>query len=169
MLSETSKRRRHRATVISIHITFTSWILEFLCNWCIILLLLVGVQNGAIKFLILVLDTGCCFILIPASYVCNTEKVKEYINSIGWYISLIDKSRSNAIQPSLHQNIEMGAISKPRLKSKDEFKLFPAVPNHSKELYRTKSQPQFKLGAKLEQRKRSLSLYSETVFDLSIY
>ena len=169
MLSETSKRRRHRATVISIHITFTSWILEFLCNWLIILLLCIGIQNGTIKFLVLVLDTGCCFILIPASYICNTEKVKGYLNTIGWYISLIDKSSSNAIQPSLHQNIEMRAVPRPRLENQGEVRFFQAVPNHSKKLLRTKSQPLFKLGPKVEHRKRSLNLYSETIFDLSIY
>ena len=107
MLSEDSLRKRHRATVIGIHITLTSWLLEFVSNWFIVLLGCLGVQNNTIKFPVLVMDTFCCYILIPASYICNTEKVKEYINSIGWYMPFIDQFRSRFFKPIQNENMEM--------------------------------------------------------------
>ena len=115
------------------------------------------------------IDFCCCFLLIPSSYICNTEKVKEYINSIGWYISIIDRYRTNVIESSINENIEMGAVSRPRLARQGENDRFQVVSKPSQRLIRTKSLPDFKYGSKLEHRKRSLKVYSETMFDLSIY
>ena len=170
MLSEDSLRKRHRAKVISIHITLTSWLLEFLSNWFIIFLSLFSVQIQSIKFVMLVMDTFSCFILIPASYICNTEKVKEYINSIEWYMTLIDKFRSNAVNPIQDQNIEIDVLPNQGRVHHDEPRTIPPVSKHAaKKLLRTKTQASVRKTTKQEKRRRSLNIYSETFFDLSVY
>ena len=170
MLSEDSLRKRYRAKVISIHVTLTSWFLEFVSNWFIIFLSLFSVQIESIKFVMLVMDTFSCFILIPASYICNTEKVKEYINSIGWYMTLIDKFRSNAVNPIQDQNIEMAVLPNHGIVHHNEIRNIPPVPKHAaKKLLRTKTQASVRKTTKREERRRSLNIYSETFFDLSVY
>ena len=169
MLSEDSLRKRHRATVISIHITLTSWFLEFVSNWFIVLLGCLGVQNNTIKFLVLVMDTFCCYILIPASYICNTEKVKEYINSIGWYMSFIDQFRSRFFKPIQNENMEMRIMPGQTIENHHMKDRKPDFSQHEIKLIRTKSQPTIKSNVNHELRKRSLNVYSETLFDLSVY
>ena len=169
MLSEDSLRKRHRATVISIHITLTSWLLEFVSNWFIVLLGCLGVQNNTLKFIMLVLDTFCCFILIPASYICNTEKVKEYINSIGWYTSFIDQFRSRIFKPIQNENIEMRIVTGQTIENQDMKNRKPPFSQHQMKLMRTKSQPTIKHNKNNEMRKRSLNIYSETLFDFFVY
>ena len=169
MLSEDSLGKRHRATVISIHITLTSWLLEFVSNWFIVLLGCLGVQNNTLKFIMLLLDTFCCFILIPASYICNTEKVKEYISSIGWYMSLIDQLRSCIFKPITNENMEMGIVTRQTIENHDIKNRKPQFSQREMKLMRTKSQPTIKNNKNNEIRKRSLNIYSETLFDLSVY
>ena len=170
MLSEDSLRTRHRAKVISIHITLTSWLLEFVSNWFTIFLGLFSVQIKSIKFLMLVMNTFSCFILIPASYICSTEKVKEYINSIGWYMTFIDKFRSNTVNPIQDQNIQMDGLPKEIIVHHDDNRNIPSMPKHAaKKLLRTKTQALLRNDNKREERRRSLNIYSETLFDLSVY
>ena len=142
MLSEDSIRKRHRATTIGIHITFASWLLEFVSNAVILLLAWFGIQNGAFKFLLLVMDTSCCFILVPASYVLSTEKFKRYLNSVVWYMTFIDKFRSNAGEPSPNEEMERGALPRLAHKSGDDYKSNFAVSNRASKHLKTKSVPQ---------------------------
>ena len=169
MLSEDSLRKRHRATVISIHITLTSWFLEFVSNWFVVLLGCLCVQNDTIKFLVLVMDTVCCYILIPASYICNTEKVKEYINSIGAYVYFIDQLRARIFKPIQNENMKMRIVTGNAIMNHHVNDRKPEFSQHEMKLMRTKSLPTINSNINNELRKRSLDIYSETLFDLSVY
>ena len=84
-------------------------------------------------------------------------------------MSFIDTLRANANNPIPHQNIEMGVIQGNGRISKARHQPTWAVSDNSKKLLRTKSHPQLKHNTPNEHRKRSLNMYSETFFDLSIY
>ena len=111
MLSEASKQRRHRSTTISLHITATTWLIELISNS--ILMALRFLDDEVTRNWLLVLFEVWWFqttVLIPAMYVCNTENVKDYLKTIGWYNSIIDRCRSNKVSPMQNENIEMNAI-----------------------------------------------------------
>ena len=65
----------------------------------------IGVRNGTVKFLILVVDTTFTFILIPASYICNTEKVKNVI-------AVVNKFRKKIDNGSVWENLEINLANK---------------------------------------------------------
>ena len=84
-------------------------------------------------------------------------------------MSFIDTLRINAVNPIPNQNIEMGVIQGNGRISKTLHQPTWVVSDNSKKLLRTKSHPQMKIYTPKEHRKRSLNMYSETFFDLSLY
>ena len=111
MLSEASKQKRHRSTTISIHITATTWLIEFIGNSILMAIRFLdneGNRNG--MFVLFEVWWFNTTVLIPAMYVCNTDNVKDYLKTIGWYNSIIDRFRSNKVSPMQNENIVMNAI-----------------------------------------------------------
>ena len=111
MLSETSKQKRHRSTTISIHITAATWLIEFIGNSILIAIRFRNTEanmNG--NFVLFEVWWFHTAVLIPAMYVCNTDNVKDYLKTIGWYNSFIDRFRSTKVSPTQNENIEMNVI-----------------------------------------------------------
>ena len=48
-----------------------------------------------------------CFVIIPASYIFNTEVVKSYLLSSRRYMTFIDIFRPNKIHPIANERIQM--------------------------------------------------------------
>ena len=111
MLSETSKQKRHRSTTISIHITAATWLIEFIGNSILIAIRFRNTEanmNG--NFVLFEVWWFHTAVLIPAMYVCNTDNVKDYLKTIGWYNSFIDRFRSTKVSPIQNENIVMNVI-----------------------------------------------------------
>ena len=85
-------------------------------------------------------------------------------------MTFIDKYRSNTVNPIQDQNIQKGVLPEEILVHHDRNRKIPSVPKHAtKKLLRTKTQALLKNNNKREERRRSLNVYSETFFDLSVY
>ena len=110
MLSEESKKNRHRATTISIHITAASWALEIGTSLIVLSLKNLDIDEVETKFILFEVGNLCAFVIIPLTYISNTEIVKEHVKSIGWYISFIDRMRSNKVSPQQNENIAMDVL-----------------------------------------------------------
>ena len=111
MLSETSKQKRHRSTTISIHITAATWLIEFIGNSILIAIRFRNTEanmNG--NFVLFEVWWFHTAVLIPAMYVCNTDNVKDYLKTIGWYNAFIDRFRSTKVSPIQNENIVMNVI-----------------------------------------------------------
>ena len=111
MLSETSKQKRHCSTTISIHITAATWLIEFIGNSILIAIRFRNTEssmNG--MFVLFEVWWFHTAVLIPAMYVCNTDNVKDYLKTIGWYNSFIDRFRSTKVSPIQNENIVMNVI-----------------------------------------------------------
>ena len=108
MLSETSKQKRHRATTISIHITATTWLIEFIGGLGLIAVrFLDTVANKAGTFVLFEVWWFLATVLIPSMYVCNTDNIKDYLKTVGWYNTFIDRFRSNKVCPIQNESIVM--------------------------------------------------------------
>ena len=75
-----------------------------------VILLYLGLKSRSTKVVIMWFDTILCFVLIPSSYLANTEVSKAYFLASAWYTSFIDKFRSNKVNPAINEKIGMGII-----------------------------------------------------------
>ena len=110
MLSDDTKRCRYRATTVSIHITATSWALEFITGLIVLSFKALAIESLETKFILFEVGNFCGFVIIPVTYIFNTETTKEYLKSIGWYISCIDRLRPNKINPQQNNDMEMNVL-----------------------------------------------------------
>ena len=106
-LDDDSKRKRYRTNAINIQITSTSWCLELISNTVILSWYFVATDNRDTNTALIWIDTILCFVVVPASYIANTEVAKAYFLASGWYMLLIDRFRSNKINPVSLEEIEM--------------------------------------------------------------
>ena len=108
MLSETSKQKRYRSTTISIHITATTWLIELISGLGLIAVrFLDTVANKAGTFVLFEVWWFLATVLIPSMYVCNTDNIKDYLKTVGWYNTFIDRFRSNKVSPIQNESMEM--------------------------------------------------------------
>lgn len=110
MLTDESKRHRRRATTVGIHITTTSWALEFVTSLIVLSFKVLDIDDMETKFILFEVANFCAFVIIPITYISNTEITKEYLRSIGWYISFIDRLRPNKVNPQQVDGIEMNIL-----------------------------------------------------------
>ena len=96
-------------------------------------------------------------ILIPSLYICNTEKVKDYLKTIVWYNNLMDKFRSNKVYPAQAENIELDRISNNGLDDRPKKRevTFTTEVN-SNRLSKSNSESQIIYKVKEKQRKKSI-------------
>ena len=110
MLTDDAKRYRHRATTISIHITATSWALEFVTGLIVLSFKALIIEEMETKFILFEVANFCAFVIIPVTYIFNTEATKEYLKSIGCYTSCIDGLQPNRVNPQQDDDIEMNVL-----------------------------------------------------------
>ena len=89
VLSAQSKHARKRARDIGIRISLIAWSIEFISGGLIILDETLGIsKNGTLYMITAAIDLLFCSILIPCTYIINSEKVKHRVITEGWRRSL---------------------------------------------------------------------------------
>ena len=156
MLSEESRRIRNRSTAISIHITFTTWLLELIGNIFIIVCMKAS-TDSLMQFIIFKIYWFHSIILIPSLYICNTEKVKDYLKTIGWYNNLIEKLRPLKIHPVQTNDINLHSIPTNRLNQcSNKAEITSMTQVNSYRLLKSNSESQILYKVKNVTRKKSL-------------
>ena len=104
LLSDESKRKRYLRRAVNLQNTIISWMLEttsnytaWLAYWC----------YGDVR-IILWSDIICCFVIIPSSYIVNTDAFKSYLLASQWYTSFIDRFRTNRVHPVENEGVQIG-------------------------------------------------------------
>ena len=88
LLSETSKQKRRRRNVINLQMTIIAWSLEFMTG---LVNLLIGVKTSNpesnVDFItcMVIIDGFLNFIIIPSSYILNSDVLKTAIIASGWF------------------------------------------------------------------------------------
>ena len=96
LLSEESRIKRHRTKTINLQMTALSWAIEFVTGLlCMIQLVLVDVQEpihkSATFYAAMSLSTiFLSFIVIPFTYLLNTEVCKAVVIARGWWSSFLN-------------------------------------------------------------------------------
>ena len=109
-LSEESKTKRRRTKTINLQMTAISWALEFITGILAIALMYFSFANEfAIVFLSLT-DVCMNFVVIPSSYIFNTEEVKQYIIAEGWRKWFNKSFRSNRVTPPTNDGLAEAPI-----------------------------------------------------------
>ena len=92
ILSDQSRRMRRQGIRVSIHISFLSWILEFILGFVLIVILSLSFlyhylwkENLNVHWYIAYIDCPGLFIVLPCAYIMNGEKIKEIIVSRNWW------------------------------------------------------------------------------------
>ena len=91
-LSEESKIKRHRTKTINLHMAIVSWSIEFVGGLSSLLIFAIHL-SPALHFILdsygrvflYFLPLFCNFIMIPTSYLLNTEIRKTFIIAQGWW------------------------------------------------------------------------------------
>ena len=84
-------------------------------------------------------------------------------------MSFIDQLRARFFKPIQNENMEIRIVRRQTIENHHAKDRKPEFSQHEMKLMRTKSQPTIKSNINNELRKRSLNIYSETLFDLSVY
>ena len=81
----------------------------------------------------------------------------------------IDQLRARIFKPIQKENMKMRIVTGNAIINHHANDRKPEFSQHEMKLMRTKSLPTIKSNINNELRKRSLDMYSETLFDLSVY
>ena len=90
-LSNTAKSIRHRRSMVNIHITFLTWIIEVVSGLMVFVgIHLLGIENHIVTFSLHILGHVINFIILPAIYLVNNEDTKIEVIESRWYNSILD-------------------------------------------------------------------------------
>ena len=85
LLSEESKRKRHRQNTTSLQVTALAWLIESVTGGIVLLNYLLGLDEEREFYrFIMPLDVFLCSVMIPACYVLKSDEIKKIINHDGW-------------------------------------------------------------------------------------
>ena len=100
-LSEESIRKRRRRNTIGIQITVISWLLEFfagIINVSRYWMMQNDQDSDWTDRLFALFDTFVFLILIPGSYLLNSEAIKLFIHAKGWTMFIVTRlQRTNDV------------------------------------------------------------------------
>ena len=103
LLSKDSRARRSKRQVINLQMAVIAWSLEFISGLLLLIYWFLSEDKNH-QLALIMIDILLRFIVIPGSYLLNTEVNKALIVAEGWWKSLRTTFRSNKIQPSNNQN-----------------------------------------------------------------
>ena len=103
LLSKDSRARRSKRQVINLQMAVIAWSLEFISGLLLLIYWFLSEDKNH-QLALIMTDILLRFIVIPGSYLLNTEVNKALIVAEGWWKSLRTTFRSNKIQPSNNQN-----------------------------------------------------------------
>ena len=102
MLSETSKQKRRRRNAVNLQMTIFAWSLEFVTG---LVNLSIGIKihnpESNVDFItfMVISDGALNFIIIPSSYILNSEELKIAIIESGWFQFFRQLIISNKVEP----------------------------------------------------------------------
>ena len=82
-----------------------SWFLEFLTGGVFLTKILFNDGNNTIILYLVLFDSLLNFVIIPSSYLLNTEVIKGFIIANGWMHYLRTLFPSNKIHPVENQDV----------------------------------------------------------------
>ena len=97
--------------------TCLSWSLEFIAG-IIFLIKSFFIKDITTVLYLLFIDNTLSFVIVPSSYILNTEVIKGFIIGNGWLIPLTTLFRSSKIVPAPNNNIEMQANANVELRDR---------------------------------------------------
>ena len=109
-MSESYRKRRQRRYTISIQMTMTSWSLEFLSGIIALVNTLIFGHDDSLEIVTQVLvfiHVFLYFIVIPGSYLLNTEDYKNSIVEKGWGNILSCCLHHKRVVPAQNENLEL--------------------------------------------------------------
>ena len=102
--------RRRRRYTISIKMTMISWSLELITGGISLVNTLIFGHDDSLEIVTQVLvgvHVFLYFVVIPSSYLLNTEIFKNRIVEQGWTSAIPREKRSSRIAPLVHEDVEM--------------------------------------------------------------
>ena len=106
LLSEEARIKRYRKKTINIQMTCISWSLEFVSGLIGMLQLVTQMKSASIFLPLAVFSTLLNFIIIPTTYLLNTELCKAFIFAQGWWKAFRILVSSNRVAPSQNSQEE---------------------------------------------------------------
>ena len=106
ILSDDSKIKRRRQKAINLQMTMIAWGLEFITGILAFTIRHFNLKDGGILSGLILLDVGLNFIVIPSSYILNTEVVKDSIIAKGWCKCFNNSHRSTRVEPARNEDLE---------------------------------------------------------------
>ena len=114
--------RRRRRYTISIKMTITSWFLELVCGAISLVNTLIFGHDDSLEIatqVLVAVHIVLYFVVIPGSYLLNTEIFKNRIVEQGW-IEAIPRSRSNRrVAPLIKEEAETENIDRNKFSNKN--------------------------------------------------
>ena len=111
-LDEASKRKRKREDLIGIQMTVLSWSVECIFGGLVLVVVLFGLsgketwERNITSTIVMLL----CSIIIPGTYLLNTENMKNIVFNKGWSESLRECFHMNTNNVVPIENIQMNPV-----------------------------------------------------------
>ena len=106
LLSEDARNRRHRTQAINLQMVVIAWSLEFISG-LLVMVFWFFVDDKNDQLALILIDILLRFVIIPGSYLLNTEVSKALVVAEGWWKSIRVSFSSNKIQPINNQDVEI--------------------------------------------------------------
>ena len=100
---------RRRKYTISIQMTFTSWTLEAISGIFVLVITLFFAYDASLEIatqVFIAIHVFLCFIVIPGSYLLNTEVFKNRIVEQGWSEAIPRNPRNRRVAPLMKEEAE---------------------------------------------------------------
>ena len=104
LLNDIARRKRKKKLSVSIQISALTWILEFFTGVLMLISFLIPYNVTLLSHLGF-FDIILSFVLIPATYILNTEVIKALFIQNGWFRSFRSFIVSNRVQPILNEAV----------------------------------------------------------------
>ena len=108
-MSDAAKIKRTRRNTINIQMSFLSWSLEFIAGIIFLVSDLVYKDITELYLYLLFIDNTLTFVIIPSSYILNTEVIKDFIIANGWSKPIRTLFPSRKIGQAPNNNNELQA------------------------------------------------------------
>ena len=112
LLSETSKHRRYRKTLIGIQTSIIAWVVELSGTITIIIIHYLATQIGFDDQWVVWIVISIYFVLIPGCYLLFTDDCRMYIAEAGWRNSLKINYHHNQVAPCPMVNLGLANTDK---------------------------------------------------------
>ena len=113
-LSDDYRMIRRRKYTISIQMTFTSWTLEAISGIFVLVITLFFAYDASLEIatqVFIAIHVFLYFIVIPGSYLLNTEVYKNVIFKKGWSIVFPCRKRRRQVAPETNEEAQLNVVN----------------------------------------------------------